>query len=59
MWNSTYIWNLKKQNKRTNKINIVKDKENKLVVARRKRVGRLKKQVKESKYKLLAKKRMS
>ena len=50
------MWNLKKQNKRTNKINIVKDKENKLVVARRKRVGRLKKQVKESKYKLLAKK---
>ena len=54
------MWNLKKQNKRTNKINIVKDTENKLVVARGKRVGRLKKQVKESKkYKLLAKKYMS
>ena len=28
------MWNLKKQNKRINKINIVKDVENKLVVAR-------------------------
>ena len=47
----------KETKQKNNKINIVEDTENKLVVARGKRVGRLKKQVKESKkYKLPAKK---